>query len=381
MIDDSHPINAWLLCCVFQPDTNFLLGNLLAAKGNFTGAVWHYLRALQAEPEHTDALEYLRVVSCYTRYHGNQQRSEQQCQTPAQVSHCYTLPPWQPAAERAAMVRRRPRSVTATHCYTLLHTATPATHCYTLLHTAAHCYTLLHLLHTAVPATHCYTLLHTATHCYKLIHLLHTVTPATHCYTLLHLLHTVTHCYTLLHTATHCYTLLHTATPATHCYTLLHTATHCYTLLHLLHTATHCYTCYTLLHTATHCYTLLHTATHCYTLLHTATHCYTCYTLLHTATHCCTCYTLLHLLHTATHCYTLLHLLHTATPATMATSSGASSNVRRRPRSVTATPATHCYHGHQQRGEPVIILNYFLALCLDAVVKRNVSKHQPIFGT
>ncbi|KAF0312441.1 Tetratricopeptide repeat protein 17 [Amphibalanus amphitrite] len=68
-----------------EPDTNFLLGNLLAAKGNFTGAVWHYLRTLQAEPDHRPALQYLRVVSCYTRYHGHQRAGEQQCQTPAQT--------------------------------------------------------------------------------------------------------------------------------------------------------------------------------------------------------------------------------------------------------------------------------------------------------
>ncbi|XP_037071285.1 tetratricopeptide repeat protein 17-like [Pollicipes pollicipes] len=67
-----------------EPETNFLLGNLLAAKGNFSGAVWHYRSALQAESTHSAALEYLRVVSCYTRYHGHQ-RGEQQCQTPAQT--------------------------------------------------------------------------------------------------------------------------------------------------------------------------------------------------------------------------------------------------------------------------------------------------------
>lgn len=72
--------------CITQPDTNFLLGNLLAAKGNFSGALWHYRRTLQAEPAHPGAGQYILVVACYTRYHGNQRGGEQQCQTPAQVS-------------------------------------------------------------------------------------------------------------------------------------------------------------------------------------------------------------------------------------------------------------------------------------------------------
>ena len=69
----------WILgCCnstnvplifYFQPETHFFLGNMLSAKGNLTGAIWHYEEALNQNLGHVDAFNMLRILKCYLKFH------------------------------------------------------------------------------------------------------------------------------------------------------------------------------------------------------------------------------------------------------------------------------------------------------------------------
>lgn len=49
--------------------THFTQANLLAAKQNETGAVYHYEQALSLDPDFKDALNMLRNLKCYTKFH------------------------------------------------------------------------------------------------------------------------------------------------------------------------------------------------------------------------------------------------------------------------------------------------------------------------
>ena len=53
----------------FQPETHFFLGNMLAAKGNLSGAIHHYQEALWQQPDHKNVFNTLRVVKCYQKFH------------------------------------------------------------------------------------------------------------------------------------------------------------------------------------------------------------------------------------------------------------------------------------------------------------------------
>ena len=52
---------------VVQPDTHYLLGNLLAANGNLEGSIHHYEEALYQEPLHRHAMDSLRTVKVSRR--------------------------------------------------------------------------------------------------------------------------------------------------------------------------------------------------------------------------------------------------------------------------------------------------------------------------
>jgi len=51
------------------------MGNLLAAKGNMSGAIHHYQLALAQQPSHSAAYSSLRIINCYQKYHRASQSS------------------------------------------------------------------------------------------------------------------------------------------------------------------------------------------------------------------------------------------------------------------------------------------------------------------
>ena len=54
------------MCVIlFQPETHFFLGNLLFAKSNLSGAIYHYEEALSQNAVHKDAFSSLRIIKCY----------------------------------------------------------------------------------------------------------------------------------------------------------------------------------------------------------------------------------------------------------------------------------------------------------------------------
>ena len=63
----SFPIHCITVLFLFQPETHFFLGNMLAAKGNLTGSIWHYNEALNQNPGHQQAFTMLRNL----RYFGS----------------------------------------------------------------------------------------------------------------------------------------------------------------------------------------------------------------------------------------------------------------------------------------------------------------------
>ncbi|KAK3803342.1 hypothetical protein RRG08_058199, partial [Elysia crispata] len=52
-----------------EPSTHFLMGHLLWATHNYTGAAHHYHEALAADPEYTLALDAVRAMKCYLKFH------------------------------------------------------------------------------------------------------------------------------------------------------------------------------------------------------------------------------------------------------------------------------------------------------------------------
>ena len=57
------------ICSIFQPITHFTQANLLAAKKNESGAVYHYEKALEYDADYKPALNMLRNLKCYSKYH------------------------------------------------------------------------------------------------------------------------------------------------------------------------------------------------------------------------------------------------------------------------------------------------------------------------
>ncbi|XP_070200043.1 tetratricopeptide repeat protein 17-like isoform X3 [Littorina saxatilis] len=53
----------------FEPNSNMLYAHLLWASSNHSGAVWHYRRALEVQPELQEAFNNLRALRCYLKYH------------------------------------------------------------------------------------------------------------------------------------------------------------------------------------------------------------------------------------------------------------------------------------------------------------------------
>jgi tetratricopeptide (TPR) repeat protein len=72
---------------VFQPSAQYLMGNLNAAKGNFTGAAYHYERALEIEPDNQDVVMLLKGMRCYFKFQQAQQSSADSGQNP-QTPRC-----------------------------------------------------------------------------------------------------------------------------------------------------------------------------------------------------------------------------------------------------------------------------------------------------
>ncbi|GFO31147.1 tetratricopeptide repeat protein 17 [Plakobranchus ocellatus] len=52
-----------------EPSTHFLMGHLLWATQNFTGAAHHYQEALSADPDYVPALDAVRAMKCYLKFH------------------------------------------------------------------------------------------------------------------------------------------------------------------------------------------------------------------------------------------------------------------------------------------------------------------------
>ncbi|VDH90415.1 Hypothetical predicted protein [Mytilus galloprovincialis] len=64
-----------------EPDSHFLYGNLLWVTKNYTGAVKHYEKTIDIEPEHQEAFNALRAIKCYLKYHHSAQSA-----APAEMS-------------------------------------------------------------------------------------------------------------------------------------------------------------------------------------------------------------------------------------------------------------------------------------------------------
>ncbi|CAH1785951.1 unnamed protein product [Owenia fusiformis] len=52
-----------------EPTTHFFLGNLMSAKSNMTGAIWHFEEALNQDSKNTEIYATLRIVKCYQKFH------------------------------------------------------------------------------------------------------------------------------------------------------------------------------------------------------------------------------------------------------------------------------------------------------------------------
>ena len=57
--------------CDTEPETQFFLATLLAAKGNMTGSIHHYRTTLRLDPDYPGGVDQLRIPSCYVKYHLN----------------------------------------------------------------------------------------------------------------------------------------------------------------------------------------------------------------------------------------------------------------------------------------------------------------------
>jgi len=73
----------WYLFVVWQPEIHYFLANVLAAKGNLTGATNHYKQALLQEPEHDRAYASIRTLKCYDKFHRTAQSAAPKQASPA----------------------------------------------------------------------------------------------------------------------------------------------------------------------------------------------------------------------------------------------------------------------------------------------------------
>ena len=65
-----------------------MLGNIMWAKNNYTGAAWRYQLALEADPQDQEALNTLRALKCYLKYHHSAQ-SQAPLETQTKVNNSY----------------------------------------------------------------------------------------------------------------------------------------------------------------------------------------------------------------------------------------------------------------------------------------------------
>ena len=74
--------------CDTEPETQFFLATLLAAKGNMTGSIHHYRTTLRLDPDYPGGVDQLRIPSCYVKYHLNTHTGTHghtgHCQAPGQ---------------------------------------------------------------------------------------------------------------------------------------------------------------------------------------------------------------------------------------------------------------------------------------------------------
>ena len=65
-----------------------MLGNIMWAKNNYTGAAWRYQLALEADPQDQEAVNTLRALKCYLKYHHSAQ-SQAPLETQTKVNNSY----------------------------------------------------------------------------------------------------------------------------------------------------------------------------------------------------------------------------------------------------------------------------------------------------
>uniref|UniRef100_A0A2C9KLB1 Tetratricopeptide repeat protein 17 n=1 Tax=Biomphalaria glabrata TaxID=6526 RepID=A0A2C9KLB1_BIOGL len=76
-----------------EPSTHFFLGHLLWATRNYTGATHHYHEALAADPSYQGALEAVRAMKCYLKYHhAAQSAAPQESPANGQGNNCQPKP-------------------------------------------------------------------------------------------------------------------------------------------------------------------------------------------------------------------------------------------------------------------------------------------------
>ncbi|CAL1533702.1 unnamed protein product [Lymnaea stagnalis] len=76
-----------------EPSTHFFLGHLLWATRNYTGAAHHYHEALAADPGHQGALDAVRAMKCYLKFHhAAQSAAPQESPAHSQASNCQQKP-------------------------------------------------------------------------------------------------------------------------------------------------------------------------------------------------------------------------------------------------------------------------------------------------
>ncbi|KAK0055172.1 tetratricopeptide repeat protein 17 [Biomphalaria pfeifferi] len=76
-----------------EPSTHFFLGHLLWATRNYTGATHHYHEALAADPSYQGALDAVRAMKCYLKYHhAAQSAAPQESPANGQGNNCQPKP-------------------------------------------------------------------------------------------------------------------------------------------------------------------------------------------------------------------------------------------------------------------------------------------------
>ncbi|XP_064634712.1 tetratricopeptide repeat protein 17-like isoform X2 [Lineus longissimus] len=89
MVDDAiEVLEEALSVCDYEPSAQYLMGNLNAAKGNFSGAAYHYEKALEIEPESQDIIMLLKGMRCYFKFQKAQQSSTDEADQHPQTPRC-----------------------------------------------------------------------------------------------------------------------------------------------------------------------------------------------------------------------------------------------------------------------------------------------------